>query len=489
MKVKNFLKSIDAQAIVAYTDNRGVIEYVNDNFCDISGYAREELLGKTHQLINSGIHPKGFFKSMWETILGGNVWIGEICNKAKSGNLYWVKTTISPEFNEKGGLVGFFAIRYDITKQKLLENENTELVKLNESIQEIANIGGWEYHTESNKVVWTNQTYRIHEVPFEIDISLELSLEFFIAEDKERFQASFNNCLEKGEPWDGTYQIITAKSRKLWIRSAGEAIYDKKGTIKKVRAIIQDISEKKEAEIKAENERKVFLHSAKLSTLGEMASTMIHEISNPLTVIKGMVDAAKRKNDVGEIHQLIEKTNAPLERLLKMVSNLRQFSRNEAVTRELKMHNIQELLKNSIEYTSHKFSRSNVELRLLNDQDLFFMCEGTEMEQVFVNILSNAVDAIEDLEERWVEIDFKAKSYEGIKITITDSGGGIPKEVRDNIFDSFFTTKEKEKGTGIGLGVVSNIITDHNAKISVCPECKNTRFIIEFPKEALTSAA
>lgn len=129
-------KAVDASIIIGITDVKGEILYVNDKFCEISKYSRSELIGENHRIVNSGHHDKLFFREMWKTIAQGNIWEGEVKNRAKDGQYYWVKTTIIPIKDESGKPEMYISLRTDITEGKLIQEKLVTALK-NDAQEEI----------------------------------------------------------------------------------------------------------------------------------------------------------------------------------------------------------------------------------------------------------------------------------------------------------------------------------------------------------------
>lgn len=155
-QLKNIKFALDQAAIVAVTDQLGRITYGNNKFYEITGYTEHELIGKTHSVINSRVHPPEFFQQMWKTISSGEIWKGEICNRTKKGNLYWVDTTIVPLLGKEGNPQEYISIRFEITRRKeaeeLLAASAEKLAKSNRELEDFASIAAHDLQEPLRKI-------------------------------------------------------------------------------------------------------------------------------------------------------------------------------------------------------------------------------------------------------------------------------------------------------------------------------------------------
>ena len=216
------LSTIKSHALYSVTDRSGHIIDVNEGFCRISGYSREELIGQTHRIVNSGHHPLSFWQAMWHTVSHGQPWHGEVCNRSKQGQQYWVDSIIAPFIGENGQIERFISIRTDITERKRAERQLAESEALLERTGRMAGIGGWQLDLKTEQLQWSRQVFELHDLPPDRPPSLEKALTFFPEDARTTMEQAIRDAKEHGHGWDLELPLVRLDGRTLWIRSVGE---------------------------------------------------------------------------------------------------------------------------------------------------------------------------------------------------------------------------------------------------------------------------
>ncbi len=241
--------ALNQHAIVSITDQAGNITYMNDLFCEISGYDRNELVGKNHRLIKSGSHSAEFYKQMWQTISSGSVWQGDICNRKKDGSLYWVKSTITPFMDNSGKPYQYVSVRTDITERKHYELVSQNQAERLRRSQNFANIGTWDWDIQTGDLYWSERIPSLFGYPDnEVETSYANFLSVLHPDDKENVVNAINACIEHGAEYDIEHRIIRPDGQVRWLHEKGDVVRNEEGQPLHMLGVVIDINERKQLE-------------------------------------------------------------------------------------------------------------------------------------------------------------------------------------------------------------------------------------------------
>ena len=292
-------------------------------------------------------------------------------------------------------------------------------------------------------------------------------------EQGEFFKENVRNIMSKGEQeivHEDSTNAETGEVRNF--KSIKTPIINQKGE-KEIIVIAQDVTDVVQLQKKAEDQLALSAHQAKLASIGELAAGVGHEINNPLAIAKGNLDLIKRMAKKGKelseeiLNPYFEKIENSNKRIAKIVMGLRSFARVD--DEEKKCFSFLDALEESIEMVKKIYENEGVTISFSPDENLRkFGIKGLRgsTQQVYINFLSNAKDAVESTEKKEIHIDI-IKENDSIVMTFSDTGKGIPTEIKNRIFDPFFTTKEVNKGTGIGLSISEKIIQEMDGRLYV----------------------
>lgn len=243
----------------------------------------------------------------------------------------------------------------------------------------------------------------------------------------------------------------------------------------------------KDAYEKIHEQQMQLIHNAKLASIGEMATSIAHEINNPLTIINGNVGLLRRLLQQVQCmspkgKQYLDSIENTVSRIDKIIRGMKALSHNGARD-PFEKEDLRQIISNAIAFIHLKHHPHKIQIReTYKKQEAWVECRSIQIEQIIINLLSNSFDAICSSQDPWVEIQILEKDN-CWKISVIDSGQGIDKAVHDKIMRPFFTTKPLHEGTGLGLSISKGLAEDHQGTLELDPKHPNTKFVVTLPKK------
>jgi nitrogen fixation negative regulator NifL len=451
----------------------GTILWSNPAFSQMTGYLREEIVGKNPRLLKSGKQDQEFYRNLWDTIFTGKVWHGEIINRRKDGSLYHEDQTITPVFDQNGEITNFISIRQDITEHKKAE---AALRKSEEQYRSLV--------IATTQIVW--QTNASGEVMEDIpmwrsytgqsvqDLQGQGWINALHPDDRERTAEIWAQAVATKTLYDTEYRIRSHTGEYGYFAVRGVPIKDKDGNISGWIGTCTNITEKK-------NYENQLLQAEKHAVIGRMVGSVTHEINNPLQTIKNCLYLIRQDTGTDSPNnEPLEMALSETQRLSNLVGQLHQLYRPQAVQT---MHT-QELLDLIEDFRSliiPHLKNSNVVWQPSTSlQSCMINCVREQVIEVFLNISMNAIEAMQP-SGGILSIDMVySEDKEQVGVILRDTGPGIQAEVLPHIFEPFITTKGY--GLGLGLSICYDIIQKHGGKITVDSQPgQGTMFTIWLP--------
>ncbi|MFD1587361.1 PAS domain S-box protein [Halorientalis brevis] len=416
----------------------GTMVEANESALEFGGLAREDVVGKP-------VWETGWFTDDEAT----KDVVSDLVDRASSGEFVraeldicgadrdvTVDYSIKPITDETGEVGLLLPEARDITALKEREEELEQKREFLAQIQEVADIGGWEYDSRTDTMRWTEEVYRIHGMPLDYEPTVEEGIDFYHPGDRATIRDAFERLTTAGEPYDLKLRIITNDDEMRWVRSRGEPWYDDDGDLVGVRGAFRDITERteRERELERQNDR-----------LEEFAAVVSHDLRNPLTVAQGSLELG-RQSGAPEDFERVENAH---ERMNTLINDLLTLARQGQLVEETQSVVLDTIVAAAWETVRNGPATLDVALdgyRLDADE--------SRLRQLFENLLSNAVrHGGDDVSIRVGLLD------DGDGFYVEDDGPGIPAAERESVFEHGYSTTRK--GTGFGLAIVEEIAEAH----------------------------
>lgn len=472
------LATIDAHTIVSTTDRAGIIVAVNQRFCQVSGHDAAALVGRTHRIVNSGVHPPGFWQAVWRRLAAGESWQGEVCNRARDGSLYWIDSIIAPFLDQRGRIDKIIAFSTDITARKVAELELRQALATLESVVKSAtqvaivattpdgtvtlfNSGaaGLLGHAAGDVIGRANAIgwYREEELAAR---AAALGVANAAAQAAPELLAGPGLA---GSPFD--CQLVRADGSLVPVTASVAPILDADDTLLGYIHVAYDIRYRlaQEALLQEAAAAAERANEAKSRFLANMS----HEIRTPLNAVIGLAWLLERTALDGEQAAHVANIRAAGGALLAIVNDVLDLSKIEAGEMPLEhlTFSLRDLCSGLEALVGAQARAKGLALRLVPGADLpdALVGDPTRVRQILLNLIANAIKFTEHGE---VALSIEPLAAEPgtcrLRFSVTDTGIGIAPEEVERLFLPFAqldaSTTRRFGGTGLGLSIVRNLV-------------------------------
>jgi PAS domain S-box-containing protein len=471
---------------IAVRDLEGRVIFWNRGAEEMYGWTAAEAMGQVaHEFLQTRFPIP--LREIESTVLTHGVWEGEVVQTTRNGATIVVASRWSVWRDEHGAPRAYLVINRDITGRKRAEEQLRNLTERLSLALRSAEIGVWDWDLRTNTTVWDDTHFEMYGIPKVVPMPYEDFRRRVHPDDLPEVEASLKRAIQ-GKTQDFVeFRIIRPDGSMRHIYSAEGAVLDEHGNVVRLVGTAVDITARKQMEAQIEANKEQLVASARLSALGMMAGGIAHEINNPLCIIHALAsDLIDIIKDEGKAPpEMVARNGTRIRetsnRIARIIKSLRLISREGAGDKS-QPTSIGKILEETLEVCTARFKANAVKLHLPERvPELSVRCREVQIAQILLNLLQNAFDAVADQKsDRWVQVDV-TQHEDSVVVSVTDSGPGIPLELRSRIMEPFFTTKPVGHGTGLGLSLSKTIAEKHGGKLEYSEVEGHTRFSLVLP--------
>jgi len=489
---EQYLDAIDASYLVSKTDKNGIITYVNNQFIETSGYSKEELVGYSHNIIRHPSVEKALFKELWQTIKEKKIWRGQIKNRSKSGEPYYVYATIFPLVDNRGNILEYIAVRNNITKRVEAERKLKKERKYNQMLfndqENIVFTANKKGILEANqKFFETLGYYSLQDFKDEHECICELFIE----------KEGYVKATTKEKHWTDDIFTYPEKQHKVLLKDKYGlerifSIHLKSVSFDEGNFIIISFTDITELEYARE------IAEASEKAKSEFMANMSHEIRTPMNGIVGFTDLLFKSDLTRKQKQFTEYIKNSTSILLKIVNDILDFSKIESGHLELDLVATNPFtdIKNAMNIFKSQATQKDISFIVNIDSSIHecLMMDRLRVTQILTNLISNAMKFTP--EHGTIEMSIKSVSTsrdrEKLQFCVRDTGIGIAKDRQKSIFQSFIqadnSTTRNFGGTGLGLSIGASLCELMESQLQLeSQEGRGSRFFFEVEFEICSS--